>query len=189
MELQDAIKERRSIRRFSDKKPDWRDILEIIDTARHAPMAGNNFTLKFITVSDEKIIEKIADACQQSFVGEAKYIIVVCSDKKTVISQFGDKADVFVRQQAGAAIQNILLSVTEKGLATCWVGYFVEEQIKRELKIKRPTVQIEAILPIGYESKAPEHKKHKKKKIELENIIFFNKWDEQHIRPAKKIQV
>ncbi|VVB79918.1 Coenzyme F420:L-glutamate ligase [uncultured archaeon] len=187
MELQDAINERKSVHRFSDKKPDWRDILEVIDTARHAPMAGNDFILKFVTVFDPKVIEKIADACQQPFVGEAQYLIVVCSDTKRATNQFGEKADMFVRQQAGAAIQNMLLSITEKGLATCWVGYFVEEQVKREIKVIPPTVQIEAILPIGYESKAQEHKKVKKKKIDLENVLFFNKWGEQKMRPPKKV--
>lgn len=198
MELQDAIKERRSVRVFSDKKPDWRDIIEIIDQARHAPMAGNDFTLKFIVVSDEKVISKVAEACQQPFVGEAKYLIVVCSDTKRAENQFGERAQTFLRQQAGAAIQNILLSVTEKGLATCWVGYFVEEQVKRELKliptttqinqkIAPVTVQIEAILPIGYESRAQEHKRQKKKKTELQNILFFNRWGEERMRPPKKV--
>lgn len=187
MELQDVIKERRSIRRFSNKKPDWRDVIEIIDTARFAPMAGNDFTLKFLVVSDTKIIEKITNACQQPFVGEAQYLIVVFSDTKRAVNQFGEKADMFVRQQAGAAIQNMLLTITEKGLATCWIGYFAEEQVKRELKVVPPTAQVEAILPIGYESKAQEHKKIKKKKVELENILFFNKWGDQKMRPPKKV--
>lgn len=187
MELQDAIKERKSVKKFSDKKPDWRDILEVIDTARYAPMAGNDFILKFMIVSDSKIISRITDATQQPFVGEAQYLIVVCSDTKRAVNQFGERAQMFVRQQAGAAIQNMLLSITEKGLATCWIGYFVEEQVKREIKVIPPTVQIEAILPIGYESKAQEHKKIKKKKVELENILFFNKWGAQKMRPPKNV--
>ena len=53
MELNKAIKKRRSVRKFKDKKPNWRDILECIDSVRYAPMAGNNFTLKFILVDDK----------------------------------------------------------------------------------------------------------------------------------------
>jgi len=41
MELDKAIKSRRSIRRYSAQKPDWRDIIECIDSMRYAPKAGN----------------------------------------------------------------------------------------------------------------------------------------------------
>ncbi|MFQ5532033.1 MAG: nitroreductase family protein, partial [Candidatus Nanoarchaeia archaeon] len=68
MKLDKAIKSRRSIRKYKDKKPDWRDIIECIDATRYAPMAGNNFSLKFILVNDPKKIQKFGECCQQSFV-------------------------------------------------------------------------------------------------------------------------
>ena len=46
MELDKTIKSRRSVRKFKDKKPNWRDILDCIDSMRYTPMAGGNFTLK-----------------------------------------------------------------------------------------------------------------------------------------------
>ena len=59
MDLTKAIQSRRSVRKFKDKKPNWRDIIECIDSMRYAPMAGNNFTLKFILVTDEEKINII----------------------------------------------------------------------------------------------------------------------------------
>ena len=58
MQLKEAIEQRHSTRKFSTKKPDWRDILECIDSARFAPMAGGNYSLKFILVDDKKSIQK-----------------------------------------------------------------------------------------------------------------------------------
>ena len=52
MELDKAIKSRKSVRKFTSKKPNWRDIVECIDAARYAPMAGNNYTLKFIVIDN-----------------------------------------------------------------------------------------------------------------------------------------
>ena len=58
MELGKAIQNRHSVRKFSNKKPNWRTIIECIDSARYAPMAGNNYTLKFILVDNEEKIKK-----------------------------------------------------------------------------------------------------------------------------------
>ena len=79
MDLDKALKERHSVKKFNSKKPDWRDIIEAIDAARYAPMAGGNFSLKFIVVSEPEKISEIAQACQQNFVSEVSYVIVACS--------------------------------------------------------------------------------------------------------------
>ncbi len=71
MQLKDAVENRKSVRKFHHKKPDWRKIIRAIDSARFAPSAGNNFVIRFILVSDEKKIEKLGEASQQPFVGKA----------------------------------------------------------------------------------------------------------------------
>lgn len=183
MELNKAIKDRHSARKFKLKKPDWRDIIECIDSTRLAPMAGNNFTLRFVLVSDEKSIRKIAEAAQQQFVGQAKYILVACSDPKRLINAYGEKGKIFFRQQAGAALQNFLLKIQEKGLATCWVGAFVEDMIKEELRIP-DQINVEAIFPIGYEQEGPVRRRDK---TDLDTILFFNKYKNKKMVPDKKV--
>ena len=110
MKLDEAIQNRRSIRKFNTKKPDWRDIIECIDVARYAPMAGNNYTLRFILIDDKEKIQKIAKAAQQDFVSQAKYVVVVCSNPSKTTNTY-EKGEIFCRQQAGAAIQNFLLKI------------------------------------------------------------------------------
>ncbi len=185
MELNRAIQSRKSVRKFKDKKPDWRDIIECIDSARYAPMAGNNFSLKFILVDDKEKIQKIADAAQQPFISQTKYVVVVCSDSARPKNIYEKRGEVFVRQQAGAAIQNFLLKIQEAGLSACWVGYFVEEQIKRELKIPEG-VQIEAVFPIGYEF---EKQKTRKVKIDIDRILYFNEYKNKKMKKIKKLDV
>jgi nitroreductase len=183
MELDKAIKNRHSVRKFTNKKPNWRTIIECIDSARFAPMAGNNYTLKFILVDDEEKIRKIAKASQQRHVGEVKYIVVACSNSSRPVNAYGEKGEVFCRQQAGAAIQNFLLKIEESGLATCWVGYFVEEQIKKLLKIPDEAT-IEAIFPIGYEF---DKKKKGKAKIDLDRILYFNSYGNSKMKEPKLV--
>jgi nitroreductase len=172
MELDKAIKERHSVRKYTEKKPDWRKIIEAIDAARNVAMAGNSYTLKFIMVDDKEKIAKIAEAAQQDFMAKAKYVVVACSNPSRPVNEFGEAGNIWVRQQAGAAIQNFILKLVEEGLSTCWVGYFLEEKIKKELKI--PTgINVEAVFPIGFEFEKP---RTRRLKIELDRILYFNKY-------------
>lgn len=183
MDLNKAIKNRRSIRKFKTKKPDWRDIIECIDAARYAPMAGNIFSLQFILVDDKGIIQQLADAANQSFIAQVSYVVVVCSDSKKTVSSYEERGKRYLRQQAGAAIQNFLLKIEEKGLATCWIGAFADDLVKEAVKIPE-TVDVEAIFPIGYAFE----KIKQKPKIDLDNILFFNKYKEKRMTPLKRLE-
>lgn len=183
MQLDKAIKERHCVRKFSVKKPSWKKIIECIDSVRYAPMAGNNFTLKVILVSDKEKINKIAKACQQDFISQAQYLVVFCSiSERTQLSY--EPAKTYVRQQAGAAMQNFFLSIQNAGLATCWIGHFVEGIIKRELKISE-NAQVEAVFPIGYEFE----KTQKKKRIDMDNILYFEKYGNKKMKKIKGLDV
>ena len=65
MQLLDAIKSRKSTKKFTGKKIDWRKIIQALEYTRFAPMAGNMFSLKFIIVQEEDKLKKLATACQQ----------------------------------------------------------------------------------------------------------------------------
>ena len=175
MQLDEAIKSRTSIRNFSSKKPDWRNILEAIDSARYTPMAGNIYSLIFVVVDDREKIQKLAECCQQDFVGQVHYIVVACSNTKKTQNAFEKRADKYLKQQAGAGIQNFLLKIEEAGLSTCWIGHLSESLVKRTLNIPED-IEVEALFPIGYESKEKGTKKSPRKKIELDRILYFNKW-------------
>ncbi len=183
MELGRAIKSRKSVRKFSPKKPDWREILECIDSMRYSPIAGGNCVLKIILVDNSELIGKIADACEQDFIAQAKYLVVVCSNPSRLINSYKDKGEIYSRQQVGASIQNFLLKIEELGLSTCWVGYFVEEEIKKILKIPN-NVFVEAVFPVGFDA---EKKRTRKAKIDLNNILYFNSYGEGKMKPPKKL--
>lgn len=184
MELDKAIHNRKSCRKFSTRKPDWRDIIECIDIMRHTPMAGKNFTLKFIFTDNKDAINKIAEASQQDFIKQVHYLVAVCSDNSRTVNSYGKMGEVYSRQQAGAAIQNFLLKVEEKGLATCWIGHFVEGQIKKELGIPG-NINVEAVFPVGYEFK----KEKPSRKINFDNVLYFEKYGNKKMKNPRKLDV
>jgi nitroreductase len=182
MRLMDAIKKRKSVNRFDKKKPRWERIIRAIDAARFAPSAGNNFVARFILVQDEKKLKELAEASQQDFVKFAKFIVVVVSNESDLIRDYGERGKRYAAQQAGAAIENFLLALTEQKLATTWIGHLYNDQIKRALSIP-DDMTIEAIFPIGLETKIPIKPK---RKMDLDDVIYFDKWKNRKMAPIEK---
>ncbi len=180
MQFDRVLKERHSVRLYSGKKADWRDIIVAMDAANSAPLAGNVPTLKFILVSDKAKIAKIAEACQQDFVASVDYAVVVCSQEKLLEKAYPDLSEKYARQQAGAAIENFLLKITDMGLASCWIGAFVESMVKNILKIPDEIV-VEAVLPVGYARSLGKQRK----KPELDSALYFNEWKNKYMKPWK----
>ncbi len=185
MELNNIIQNRQSVRKFKTKKPDWRDIIECIDSARYAPMAGNIYSLKFILVDDKKTIQKLADAAQQQFVAQAQYVVVVCTNPSRTVNSYDERGEIYCRQQAGAAIENFLLKIQEFGLSTCWIGAFVDRLVKQALKIP-DNINVEAMFPIGYEFEKP---RTRKLKIDIDRILHFNKYGNKKMKEIKGLDV
>ena len=185
MKLIDAIKSRRSVKRYDKKSPDWRKIIRAIDAGRYAPSAGGLFSMKFILVSDEDKIAKLKDATQQSFVSTAKYVVVAVTDDKQLVRSYSDRGVRYGSQAAGAAIQNFMLALTEFGYVTHWVQYFYDDQVKDIFDIPE-NLNVEGIFPIGVETKVPTREP---KKIDLENTVFFDKWKNKKMRDETIIRV
>jgi nitroreductase len=180
--LNKIIQSRRSIKKYKSKKPDWRIIIECIDSMRYAPMAGNNFSIKTIMIDNPETIEKISEYSEQPFIKDTKYVIVVCSNEERTRIAFGERAEKYVKQQAGAAIQNFLLSLTDSGLSTCWIGHFYDDKIKRLLKIPEK-IEIEALFPIGYANEKPKTKE----KVNFDSIMYFNTYSNKKMQEKNKL--
>jgi len=171
MQFDSVVKKRKSVRSFTNKKASWKDVLEAVDAAIQGPFASNQNNLKFLIVEEKEMIEEIADLCEQDWIKDSGILVVLCSDDEYLEDIHGEHGRVFSRQQAGAAIQTLMLKLTDLGLGSCWVGAYDEEVIRRKLGIPKEK-QIEAIVPIGHE-RVTEKKKHKKK---LENVLYWEKW-------------
>ena len=184
MDLDKAIESRHSVRDFKEaKRVNYKEVIDAISSAAKAPLAGNLSTLRFVIVSNKQKIKDLAIASQQDFIAKAGYVIVVCSDKKSLERYYYERADRYAKQQAGAAIQNMLLKLTELGLGTCWIGAYSDESVKRILSIPE-NIDVEAIFPIGYEAdtsreRIPRH--------DINNLIFFEKYKEKRMTPFSDV--
>lgn len=174
MNFDDIIRKRKSFREFKKKSPSWKNMLEAIDTTTKGPFAGNYNNLKFIIVEDKNNIERIAEHTGQPWVKKVPALIVICSDDTHLEKIYGERGRIYSRQQAGASIQTLIFKLVDLGLDTCWIGAFTDELIKEILNIPQH-IQIEAIIATGYGD--PKAKTQRKNKKELENVLFWENWD------------
>ena len=170
MEFDSVIEKRHSSRNFKDKKVSWKSVLEAIHAAIKIPSPSNQSHIKFIIIENKDTIGKLAEYSNQLWINESNLIVVVVSDDTNLENQFGERGRVYSRQTAGASIENLILKLTDLGLNSCWVGAYSDELIKQNLKIPMH-MQIEAIIPVGYE----KEKHEKKHKTNLENVL---RWED-----------
>lgn len=85
MNLMDALKSRRSIRRYQSR-PIPKDLAEsLIDAAQTAPSAGNLSARRYVLVSNEDMRRLLtAAAYGQEHIEEAPLLIAVCADSEGI---------------------------------------------------------------------------------------------------------
>lgn len=148
METLEAIKTRRSIRRYkSDPVPEEK-IKILLEMAMMAPSACNQQPWEFIVINDRKILDTIPTFHPYSqMLREAPLAIVVCGDPRyEVVSGFWI-------EDCSAAIQNLLLAAKDQGLGSVWLAVYPEAErvskMKELLDIPGPVIPL-AVIAIGY---------------------------------------
>ena len=84
MKISEAIKRRRSIRTFKQKDVSDKMVEMLIDSARHAPSAGNIQPWEFVIVRKQDRKRELANAAHQAFVEDAPVVIVVCANENAL---------------------------------------------------------------------------------------------------------
>jgi len=153
MQVFEAIKKRRSIRKFQpDKEISQKQVEKLLEAARWAPSAGNLQSYKLVIVREEKIKKELA---AQGFVSQAPVVFVACADGELPASRYGQRgAELYAVQDATLALYNLWFAAVEMDLGACWVGAFDEEKVTRVLELPSNLRPV-AILPVGYPAKAP----------------------------------
>ncbi len=166
----DFILNRTSVRNYSNKNINNKDIDLILRCAMSSATAKNSQPWKFFVVKDREILNKLGNSFKYyKMLLEAPLAIVVCGDRTKFLE---DEYKDFWIQDCSSATTSILLGAKALGIGSCWLGVYsvkeIEEMIKKILKIKDENIIPFSIVSLGYPSK-PCVIKDKYKK---ENIIY-----------------
>lgn len=146
MTLNELIKTRRSIRKYSDKPVD-RDILyQVLEAGRLAPSAKNEQNWHFTVIENPELRHKMLPACyDQPMVEQAPLDLVIWSDYDRDMA-CGQSATSL---NCSIALSFMLLKATELGLGTCWLGRFDADAVKQVLSLPQDATVV-AVTPLGY---------------------------------------
>ncbi|MGP3703356.1 MAG: nitroreductase family protein [Candidatus Bathyarchaeota archaeon] len=179
MELMEAIKSRRSVRRFTNKDVEDEKLKEIFEAARWAPSWANTQCWEFIVVKNNETKKKISETLRPgnpatNAVASAPVVIVACGRKRLAgfygESAMTDKGD-WLMFDVALAIQNMCLAIHNLGLGTVIVGAFNSKKVAEILNVPE-NVDVVAILPVGYPEKVPKTPPRKN----VEDFVFYESY-------------
>jgi len=164
----DAIKNRRSIRKYEETAVEKEKILRVLEGARLAQSAANRQPYGFVVVKDKGTIKKLSSATYQEWI--APVMIAVCVNPKESWVRKDDEE--FWKVDAGLTMQNLSLIAFAEGLGTCWIAAFDEKKAKSILGIEKP-LRVLALTPLGYpaEKKGPITNRKS-----IDELIHYEKW-------------
>ncbi|NIQ07938.1 MAG: nitroreductase [Candidatus Korarchaeota archaeon] len=159
MEVLDAIKERRSIRKYQPRAVEEEKINKVLEAGRWAPSGSNRQPWRFVVVTKDRLREKLRNvAHDQSFVEDAPVVLVICNKKGANLVNLG------------LAMQNMCLAAYALGLGTCIVGWFDKEPVQHLLRIPE-AYEPSYLIPMGYPAEEPT-----KGRKPFEELVHFETW-------------
>jgi nitroreductase len=155
MDVLEAIKTRRSVRRYR-ATPVPEDLLKtVLNAARLAPSANNAQPWRIIVVTDEDLkVKLVAGAHGQKFLAEAPVVLVACGIPDEAFQTVGGYMSSHV-MDVSIALDHLTLAAHSVGLGTCWVAWFKEDKVREVLGIPED-VRVVAMTPLGYPDESPE---------------------------------
>ena len=184
IDVLEAIRLRRSIRKYLDLPVEWDKIGTIVDAGRVAPSAGNLQSWRFIVVESAHKRRALAEACMQQFwMEEAPVHILVVMMMKKIREFYGTRGtDLYAAQESAMAAQNMMLAAHTLGLGTCFVSAFDKDRVIDTLNLPADIIPM-CLVTLGYPNESPEEPQ----KYRIENVLFMDRWGQQNIARIKDV--
>ncbi len=170
MKILDAVKSRRSIRKFINKPIPAEIVEDLKDALIWAPSAGNLQARKFIFVYSEEMKKKlVTHALRQKFIAEAPLTVVACTDSM-IKKHYGERGvNLYAVQDVSASIMGMMLVAHEAGLGSVWIGAFEEDKVSKALGLPENLTPV-AIVPVGYPAETPQPPARVSKDYAIEEV-------------------
>jgi nitroreductase len=161
MDALEAIRTRRSIRKFTPAPIPKADLETIVDAGRLAASGSNKQPWDFIVVTDHATIAKFREA--GAWIEQAAAVIAV----------FLDPQSRWWVEDGAAAIQNMMLAGTALGYGSCWVeGNALPREGEYKTLLGVPEQKrILALVPFGVPAENPV-----KEKKPLTEVLHWEKF-------------
>jgi SagB-type dehydrogenase family enzyme len=175
--LEETLARRRSVRSFTEEELTLEEISQLLWAAqgltaawggRTAPSAGALYPLEvyvatangfyhYVPQGHKVIIESQDDqrlkiwevALKQDAIREAAAVFVITAVYERTAKKYGERAERYVKLEAGHACQNILLQTVALHLGSVPIGAFYDDQVQAFLSLP-PDHEPLYLIPVGH---------------------------------------
>ncbi|ACV61789.1 nitroreductase [Desulfofarcimen acetoxidans DSM 771] len=172
METIEAIKSRRSIRKYKSDPIPEQTIRELLELAAWAPSGINSQPWAFVVLENKEYLKNLSDrakafllekldampALEQYRNALANPNFNIFYDAPVLVIIYGDKNFFTYINDCSMAALNMMLAAYDKGLGSCWIGFASSiantSEVKKELNVPE---RYEVVAPIilGYPDLSP----------------------------------
>ncbi|MCX6095656.1 MAG: nitroreductase family protein [Candidatus Bipolaricaulota bacterium] len=154
MELWEAIKGRRSVRRFAERPVERERLERLVEAAVWAPSGGNAQTWRFVVLTTRNSVRRLK-AVSPGLLGDPPALVAVCQDLAEVRRRGGTLGETFLAPvDAAMAAQNLLLAAHAEGLGTCVIASFHRGGVARLLGLEAAVEPI-LLVSVGWAAETP----------------------------------
>ena len=142
----ELAKARYSVRKYKPDPVEQEKIDKIVEAGLVCPTAHNYQPQKIYVIRSEENRKKLAQICTCTF--DAPLIFAIGYDE-TLASKPDFRPTGFGETDAAIVCTQMMLEAADLGLGACWVGMFVNAEVKKVLDIPE-NITICNLLPVGY---------------------------------------
>lgn len=177
MEFNQVINQRRSIRKYKDKKVDHQLVCKCVEAAILAPSWKNSQTARYYIIENEEMLKKVRKEALPEFNAkncENAPVLIVATFVK---NRSGFERDGTPTNECGQGWgyydlglhnMNLVLKASELGLGTLIMGIRDEKKLKDYLNISDDEIVV-SVISMGYPDIDPDKPKRK----EVHDIAKF----------------
>ena len=168
----EAVRKRRSIRRYEETDISEEQLRELLESARFAPSWANKQGWQLMVIRDAGIRGKVSGVLggnpAAKAVMQAPVLLVACMDPNASGVQKGKE---YYMADAGILMDHIMLEAAEMGLGTVFIGSYDEDGVREVLGVP-DEYRIVAMTPLGYPAKTPGERPRN----ELDDMVHWDTW-------------
>ncbi len=174
-EVLKTIKERRSVRAYTDRQIGQSELDLIIEAGLYAPSAHNEQPWYFTVVQNQSLLDEINQKANKVMAGSENEWLRSLGTNPAFRASYNAPTVIFVSAREGAmsaqtdccaAIENMMLAARSIGIGSVWVGllwpYFSLDEAREKLRIPEGYKPLHAVAfgyPNGENPAAPERRK------------------------------
>lgn len=168
MDFYELAKTRYSVRKFKADEIEEEKLNKIIEAGRLSPTACNLQPQRVFVAKSDEARQKLKKVCKFTF--DAPVILVVCYDVER--SWKNNLMPPYQSGETDASIvtTHMMLQAWELGIGSCWVGWFNEEEVRKELNLPDNLV-VSCLLPMGYPSEEAKPSKLHESYLDISETV------------------